>query len=124
LRPSIKVLVVDDEKLIRWSLSQMLADVGHEVIEAEDGLTALDLVAEESPDVVLLDLRLPGLDGMAVLREIRDKFPGCAVVIISAYGTPEVRTEALELGAVEFVRKPFQAEEIEGLVGRLAEASH
>ncbi len=124
MSPSIKVLVVDDEKLIRWSLSQAMAELGCEVIEAEDGLAALDLVAQESPDVVLLDLRLPGLGGMDVLRNIRARYPGCAVVIISAFGSPEVCTEALEIGAVEFVRKPFQADEIKGLVGRLAEARH
>ena len=119
-----KVLVVDDEMLIRWSLRQILAGVGHQVLEAEDGITALNLVIQESPDVVLLDLRLPELDGMAVLRRIQEGKFDCAVVIVSAHCTPEVRTQAAGLGAVQCIQKPFLTEDIKDIVARLAMEKH
>jgi DNA-binding NtrC family response regulator len=116
-----RVLVVDDEKLIRWSLREALADMDHEVFEAADGRRALEIVAAESPDVVLLDIRMPGLDGMQVLKEIREKNAECAVVMISANTTLDVAVEAMRLGAVDYIRKPFQAEDVKILVTRLTE---
>ena len=115
------VLVVDDEKLIRWTLGQTLGRAGHNVLEAADGERALELARSERPGIVLLDLRLPGIDGMEVLRTLRREQPDCAVVMISAHGTLEMAVEAMKLGATDYLKKPFEPEEVELLVRRLTE---
>jgi DNA-binding NtrC family response regulator len=117
-----RVLVVDDERLIRWSLVQSLEQAGHQVCEAADGEQALVLARRERPDIVLLDFRLPGISGMEVLGLLRAELADCSVVMISAHGTLELAVEAMKQGAVDYLRKPFSAEEVELLVGRLAQS--
>ena len=116
-----KVLVVDDEKLIRWSLREALDDLEHDVFEASNGRQALEQMAAGMPDVVLLDLRLPDKDGMDVLGEIREKYPECAVVVISADATQDSAVDAMKLGAVDYIRKPFQTNDVKKLVTHLTE---
>ena len=117
------VLVVDDEFLIRWSLKEHLTDAGYKVLEAEDGKGALAHFAagKEPVKLVLLDLKLPDLDGVEVLKRIKNTEPSCHVVMMSAQGTPEKREAARQAGAHSFVDKPFdysamvrKAEEILG----------
>jgi two-component system KDP operon response regulator KdpE len=115
---TISVLVVDDEPSIRRFLRTSLAAYNYRVIEAETGQGALDLLAREKPELVVLDLGLPDLDGTEVLRRIRagSKVP---VVILSSRGDERAKVEALELGADDYVTKPFGMEE---LVARLRTA--
>jgi DNA-binding NtrC family response regulator len=119
--PNVGVLIVDDEALIRWSLAETLADQGYSVREVGDGKAAIALL--ENPDngvrVVMLDYRLPDLTGLQVLAAIRGVSPHTRVVMMTAYGTPEIVAEARRLGAVCTVNKPIEMADVAGLV-RLA----
>lgn len=114
-----RVLIVDDEKNIRLTLAQALSSVSVEVDTAEDGEQALKKVDERGFAVILLDLRMPGIDGMEVLRRLRDDRPEIPVIIITAHGNIESAVEAMKLGAIEFLPKPFVPEEIRTLVSRV-----
>jgi two-component system response regulator AtoC len=105
----MRVLVVEDELLIRWSIVQTLADAGHTVIEASDAASAIVAATEATPpvDVVLLDYRLPDSDGLALLANIQRISPQSAVVLMTAHGTPDVIQGAIELGAYAVLHKPF-----------------
>jgi DNA-binding NtrC family response regulator len=110
------ILVVDDEKTIRMSLSIALESPGMEIDTAVNGEDALEKLREREYDLILLDLRMPGMDGMEVLRRVRDIRPDIRVVIITAYGTIESAVEAMKLGAADFIQKPFAPAEIRDLV--------
>ncbi len=106
------LLVVDDEPQILQVVSGILQDEGLEVVTAPDGETALKLVAEEAPDLVLLDISLPGLDGLEVLKELKRRYPALPVVMISAFGSVENAVKATRLGAYDFIEKPPHADKI------------
>jgi DNA-binding response OmpR family regulator len=106
------ILVVDDEKNIRLTLSQSLEPLGMPVQTAANGEDALRKLGEDQFGLVFLDLKMPGMDGMEVLRRIRDQWPKIRVIIITAHGTIESAVEALKLGAMDFVQKPFSPAEI------------
>lgn len=114
----LQVLIVDDESLIRWSLSETLADAGHIVIEARDADAAIRSVREaDRPfDIVLLDYRLPDSDDLSLLSAIRRLSPGSTVIMMTAFGSPEVVRGALDLGAYRVVLKPFEVDEMAALV--------
>jgi DNA-binding NtrC family response regulator len=122
--PMPAVLVVDDEPLIRWSLSEGLTEVGYPVrlagnaAEARAALAALG----QQPLVVVLDLRLPDSVDLALLAEIRKRYPHAPVVMMSAHGTSEDVKRAGELGACRFVEKPFDVTELVKLVGEAWES--
>lgn len=102
------ILVVDDELLIRWALREHLEDAGFRVLEAVDGHSALRHFEERSDiDAVILDLRLPDMDGIEILRRIKATCPKCQVIMMTAHGMPETANEAILLGARDFVDKPF-----------------
>ncbi|MCP2521031.1 response regulator [SCandidatus Aminicenantes bacterium Aminicenantia_JdfR_composite] len=107
-----KILIVDDEKLIRWSLTKILTQSGYEVKAVESGEEALKEIDETSYDLVFTDLKMTGIDGIEVLKEIQKVSPKTKVVIITAYGTPQVRSLALKFKAFSFIDKPFKAEQI------------
>ncbi len=121
MRPT-KILVVDDERLIRWSLRQKLEGSGHEVLEAEDGRAARAAMAT-GPDLVLLDVRLPDVDGLDLLVWILEEHPGTAVVMMTAHGSVAMAVDAMKRGAFHYVAKPFDEEEILLLVERAVEAT-
>jgi|UniRef100_A0A7C5EKY5 two-component system nitrogen regulation response regulator NtrX len=106
------ILVVDDEPQIRETLSGLLKDEGFEVMTSPDGEQALHTVREELPDLVLLDLALPGKDGLEVLRDLKELYPTLPVIIISAYGSVENAVKATRLGAYDFIEKPPHADKI------------
>ena len=117
----VGVLVVDDESLIRWSLAEMLSSHGYFVAEACDGKSALSLLRDPfyQVDVVMLDYRLPDLNGLQVLAAIRAASPRSRVVLMTAYGTPEIAAEAVRLGAVCVVDKPIEMSDVAALVQRV-----
>ncbi len=115
------VLVVDDQKNMRATTAMLLREAGHVVAEAEDGAAAMQRVRQETFDVVLTDLRMPGLDGMAVLRGVRAASPQTQVIVMTAYGTIESAVEAVRQGAHDYISKPFQSEELLLRVGRALE---
>ena len=115
-----RVLVVDDESLIRWSLAETLAGSGYEVTEARDGASAIQAFASSpgGTDVVLLDLRLPDSGDLRVLAAMRQLSPEVPVIVMTAFGTPELLTEALRLGAFAVIDKPFDMSAIRPLIER------
>lgn len=116
--PHLRVLVVDDEALIRWSMLETLARVGHVVVEASDAGHALRSLAEtrEPFDVVLLDYRLPDSDGLKLVTDVQQRSPESAVVLMTAYGTPEVIAGALDLGVHRVLSKPFDMNDLPSVV--------
>lgn len=114
-----RALVVDDELLIRWSLSETLSDRGFTVAEAEDGKGAVRALvsAAELPEVVLLDFRLPDSNDLSLLSRIVSLVPEGRVILMTAYGTPELANAAIELGAFRVLHKPFEMQDITTLVG-------
>lgn len=122
--PIVSVLIVDDEPLIRWSLGETLTDGGYAVLEAGDGKSAVAVLKDplRPVDVILLDYRLPDSNGLQLLAAIRGLSPRSGVVMMTAYGTPEVAAEALRLGAVCVVNKPIEMRDVADLVAR-AQAS-
>jgi len=114
----LRVLVVDDEALIRWAVAQTLTQAGHEVAEAHDAKSALAAVSEASQpfDVVLLDLRLPDCADLTLLSGIRQQWPESAVVMMTAYATSEIAAEAWKLGVYDVLVKPFDVNGCERIV--------
>jgi DNA-binding NtrC family response regulator len=115
-KSQLRVLVVDDELLIRWSLSETLTEAGHDVTEAADGKSAIEAVTMSAPDVVLLDFRLPDSDSLKLLAAIRTLAPRIQVILMTAFGTPEIVKGALDLGAYRVVGKPFEVRSVAALV--------
>ena len=109
------VLVVDDEPMLRNLLSRLLRMEGYDVIEADDGQTALDLVEERRPDLVLLDVMLPARDGLDVLGDLR-RTSEVPVILVSALGEEADRVLGLKMGADDYVVKPFSAAELSARV--------
>jgi two-component system, NtrC family, response regulator AtoC len=107
-----RVLVADDEKNMRWVLSQALTAEGYEVIEASDGKTALEAIGEQAPDLMILDHKMPAPDGMEVLRRIRGKDLSFPVIMLTAHGNVATAVEAIKAGATEYLTKPFDLEEL------------
>ena len=107
----LKILVVDDEPAMVGALGALLGQAGHRIVAAYDGNEALDRFHAESPDLVLLDLAMPGLDGAAVCRLIREE-SDVPIVIVSGEQDALVTAELLDAGADDYVRKPFRAEEL------------
>ncbi len=106
------ILAVDDEAAILQSLSGILSDEGFEVLTASNGYEALKIITEESPDLVLLDIWMPGIDGIETLQEIKRTNPFLQVVIISGHGTIETAVKATKLGAYDFIEKPLSIEKV------------
>jgi len=113
------VLIVDDEKNIRLTLSQALEVLEVETDTAANGEEALAKLKEKEFGLILLDLKMPGMDGMEVLRQVSEMRPDIRIIIITAYGTVESAVEAIKLGAADFIQKPFTPEEIRELVSRV-----
>ncbi len=113
-----RVLIVDDEKSIRLTVAKSLETLEVETEGAVNGEEALEKARSSSYDVILLDLKLPGIDGMEVLRRVRERNRKVKISIITAHGTVENAVEAMKLGAVDFVQKPFSPDEIRELVTR------
>lgn len=115
----IKVLLVDDEEAFVNTLAQRLKMRELNVNTVYDGEQALATVKSEEPDVMVLDLKMPGLHGMDVLKEIRKAYPNMQVIILTGHGTEKDEEEARRLGGFDFLRKPA---DIETLVGKIKEA--
>lgn len=106
------ILIADDEKNMRWILEKNLTAEGFKVIQAADGDEAFNLFVDAEPDIVILDYRMPKVDGLEILRRIKtinDKIP---VIIITAHGNTDAAVEAMKLGAVDYISKPFEIDEL------------
>ncbi len=106
------ILIVDDESSIRMALQGILEDEGYRVTMANDGLDALSALQKEIPDLVLLDIWMPRLDGLETLQRVKELYPDLAVVMISGHGTIETAVKATKLGAFDFIEKPLSLEKV------------
>lgn len=106
------ILIVDDEKDIRTSLTGILEDEGYQVVTASSGVEALECVRDELPDLVLLDIWMPGMDGLETLEKLKALFPQITIIMISGHGTIETAVRATKLGAFDFIEKPLSLEKV------------
>src|SRR5690348_202614 len=106
------ILVVDDEELIRWTLTTYLVGKGHRVEQATNGAEGLEAVRQHRPDIVVLDLRMPVMDGLAALRQLRSEGNDVPVVMLTAHGAIDSVIEATRLGAAAWLSKPFHVREV------------
>ena len=111
-----RILIIDDEKNIRLTLRSCLDSQGYEIETAVNGEEGLSKIIDDGFDLVLLDLKMPGLDGMEVLKRVRGKGINVNVIIMTAYGTVEKAVEAMKLGAIDFLSKPFTPDDIRKIV--------
>ncbi|MDI6753982.1 MAG: sigma-54 dependent transcriptional regulator [Thermodesulfobacteriota bacterium] len=111
-----KILVVDDEVSMREFLTIFLTKEGHEVISAADGEEALSLFQAEPCDLLLSDIKMPRMDGLELLRKVKEYRPNMAVVMITAYGSPEDAITAMKAGAYDYLTKPFKVREIKSVI--------
>ena len=114
-----KVLVVDDEPKLRKLLQLILSEIDLLPLSAASGEEALEIVEEESPEIVITDLKMPGMDGMELLRKIKNLHPEIPVVIITAFGTIDSAVEAIKEGAEDYITKPFEVEDIQVKIGKI-----
>jgi DNA-binding NtrC family response regulator len=117
----LRILLVEDEPDLRDALAQSLEEAGHEVVMASDGEQGLALVTEQTFDVLVTDVRLPKLDGRALLRRVLAETPGTRVILISAFGDIEQAVAALKQGAYDYLAKPFEVGRLLALLAHLAE---
>jgi two-component system response regulator AtoC len=109
---SERVLIADDDDALRESLELVLSAEGYEVVSAPDGAAALALLEAQPVDVVLCDLRMPGMDGLELLPQLVRRLPGVPVLLMSAYGSADLAVEAMRRGAYDYLAKPFQPSEL------------
>lgn len=117
--PNANILVADDEKSIRLTVSQALSSQGYEVSTAIDGSTALEQLKASPADLLLLDIQMPGMDGIEVLQKAMAQQPSLKVIMISAHGSVDNAVDAMKLGAVDYLQKPFTPGELRELVDRV-----
>jgi two-component system, NtrC family, nitrogen regulation response regulator NtrX len=106
------ILVVDDEKDIRTSLTGILEDEGYQVITASSGVEAIESVRQDLPDLILLDIWMPGIDGLETLERLKTLFPQLTVIMISGHGTIETAVKSTKLGAFDFIEKPLSLDKV------------
>ncbi|EKD87662.1 MAG: two-component response regulator involved in modulation of flagellar, CheY [uncultured bacterium] len=110
---------MDDAEFLRVRISKMLVGDGYEVIEAENGLLALNAYKAQKPDVVLMDITMPEMDGLTALREILAVDSGAKVIMLTALGQESVVLEAIKSGAKDFIVKPFERDRVVGALQKL-----
>jgi DNA-binding NtrC family response regulator len=110
------ILIVDDEPIVRESLRDWLVDAGYKVATADSGEKALEMIEATDYCVMILDVRLPGRTGIAVLKEVKAKKPEMKAIIITAYPSSDITAEALKLGALDYLIKPIAPDDLERLV--------
>ena len=110
------ILIVDDEPIVRESIRDWLKDAGYQVATAETGEEALEMIAKQDFSVMVLDIRLPGKTGITVLKEVKALKPEIKSIVITAYPTAELTSEAMQLGAVDYLVKPVAPDDLERLI--------
>lgn len=114
-----KILIVDDQFGIRMLLQELFQREGYQTFQAADGKKALEIVTTHDPDIVLLDMKIPGMDGLEILKHIKANDPDCKVLVMTAYGELGMIQEAMDVGAIAYVAKPFDIMELRDQINRL-----
>jgi len=117
----LNILIIEDERFQREMLKGFLAGEGHRVAEAKDGNTAIRQVQDGHFDLLLLDFKMPGMNGIEVLEKIKNINPEISVIMMTAYGTIETAVDAMKLGAVDYIPKPIDLDQLLTLVNRISE---
>ena len=117
--PNANILVADDEKSIRLTIKQALSTQGHDIRVAVDGSTALEQLKKAPADLLLLDIQMPGMDGIEVLQAAMEQQPSLKVIMVSAHGSIDNAVDAMKLGAVDYLQKPFTPTELRETVDRV-----
>lgn len=107
-----KILIVDDQFGIRILLNEVMVREGYETYQAANGIQALEIVQNHEPDLILLDMKIPGMDGIEILKRVKKIDPDIRVIIMTAYGELDMIQEAKELGAITHFAKPFDIDDI------------
>ena len=115
----LKVLIVDDEPLMRLSMLDALEGIGCEVMAAATGTEGLTILGTRQFDIVITDLRLPGADGLTILKACKERSPTTEVILITAHGSVDTAVGAIKLGAYDYITKPFQMDELLLIVERV-----
>jgi len=118
-----KLLIVDDQNGIRVLLVEVFSSEGYQTFQAANGKLALEIVRSESPDLVLLDMKIPGMDGLDILKHIKQMDPTMKVIMMTAYGELDMIKEASDLGALMHFTKPFDIDELRIAVNRFLRPS-
>src|SRR5262245_22518144 len=118
-----RILIIDDEKLLRWSLRERLVKEGFEVLEADSGQAARALIESGGFDLAVLDYRLPDATGIELLQEISVAIPEAPVIMMTAYSTVETAVEAMKIGAFDYINKPFNQDDLVRTVRKALEMS-
>jgi len=113
-----RILIVDDDPSMRYSLTRMLGGEGFQVVVAKNGAEALDLFFKEEPDLVIMDIKMPGQSGLNVLRQIKEQDPKALIILMTAFGTTETAIEAMKFGAFDYILKPFDIPQMRSMVER------
>ncbi len=114
-----KILIVDDAEFLRVRISKMLSGDGFDVIQAENGARAVEMYKENSPDLVLMDITMPEMDGLTALKHIRGYDATAKVIMLTALGQESVVLEAIKSGARDFIVKPFEHERVINAIRKL-----
>ncbi|MBM4761559.1 response regulator [Bacillus sp. B15-48] len=117
-----KVLIVDDQFGIRILLNEVLQREGYDTFQAANGMQALEIVEQHSPDLVLLDMKIPGMDGIEILKRLKQKDEEIRVIIMTAHGELDMIQEAMNLGALTHFAKPFDIDDIRVAVKKYIKA--
>jgi two-component system, NtrC family, sensor kinase len=117
-----KILIIDDEEAARYGIRRALTNPNYEIEEAADGFTALNRIATYRPDVILSDINMPEMDGITLLRHLKEDKDAPPVVLITAHGSEEWAIEAIRAGAYDYIHKPFEIEELRAIIRNAAEA--
>ena len=117
----MRILFADDEEEVRDVMAEILQVEGHDVLLAQNGAEALEILGEETIDLLITDLKMPVLDGMELLASSKERYPQIPVIMVTAYGTIESAVEAIKLGALNFITKPFDMDRILDVVEKCEE---
>jgi DNA-binding NtrC family response regulator len=112
----MKILVVDDEEIVLGSCQRVLSAEGFDVILSNSADSALEILKTENPELLLVDVKMPGRDGLSLVAELKEKSPGIAIIVMSGYPTPATISQAVKKGAACLIPKPFTPDELIGII--------
>ncbi len=118
-----RILVVDDEENARVALSKILTHDGYDVSSAGNGLEALNFLRNNAVELIITDLNMPEMNGLAFLRELKRSYPSSKVIMITAYGEVESYLEAITLGAFEYINKPVKYDDLKKVIDKISKAA-
>ena len=116
---TLRILIADDEKAARFGMARALAQGGFDIIESADGPATLEAIRTRLPDLVFLDLTMPGCDGQQVLRDLWP--PACEIVVVTANDSVQAAVDCMRLGAADYITKPYEVEQVRAIARRCAQ---